>query len=70
MVLASRIYVSELIQRYRYVRYGGYVRCFGGYSFVPTVVIGQRAVEHTEWHSMVENSLKYDDLPMALVAGR
>ena len=36
----------------------------------PRPGIGQRAVEHAEWHSMVENSLKYDDLPMALVAGR
>ena len=35
--------VSELIKRYRWIRYvgfGGYVRYFGGYSFVNDIVIG------------------------------
>ena len=35
----------------------------------PRPSIGQRAVEHAGWHSMVGNSLKYDDLPTALEAG-
>ena len=37
------IWGSELIKRYRWIRYvgfGGYVRYFGGYSFVNDIVIG------------------------------